>query len=1305
LGIAVAALTVAVVALSGIVTGLGIAVDKVRDVVDTQKDQIKNLNGQTAVLNNITLTQSRQIGNLQESMTDLQTWRRDTSRDINDAMSANLGLAEDLSASIRLADERARTVGNTIEAGRATYRAALDATVGFVNSAATSLTNNITQAQDTLFSALANATKDINDNMANLLSLAAISSARFNRVVALVRILYTQADAGALLMGSVYATLGGLTEFGWRPWWSAEAASPDNAPAPHQNWGPRSPLRTLPVDTITLLTTERVPAGSPPRWPATDTYGVPGTHLAREVGLALACNGPLTLNAADAVVSGGDLLDLLGPAGCVPPLTMSLAHYLGNYTGPGARNPNPTNAPECTCWVTVTNATCPVTLAGPGSPLVTLTGAVESGLGPGTPPNLTAGGIGVGPYPGRSSPCTAAPTVSAPSRVLTSRAAFIELLATLQCPPAWAAARHRNTTAGRAAARLTIDAPSALSPMYVTSAAAAALGVSRGGAPPPGGGPPFAVGLGLPPNPGTVPPNMTLLGTLSNACVVKPEESDRVAWPTLASILYPALYAAWQYTSGHRAGVRMELYGKPHNEIKLAPVSKVRDKATASDVFVHSSEYLVVQDGAPRVRSPGDGPPPVPWVPVYTLQAKGSQGMVSIAMGGLPPTSPGAGNAVPPFVATVADVTSEEPMSAVLPGSITVVGHLDTCVRAGCSSPSLPGNLVAWIGLQRFLYNVPETALGLTSQPLLNCNKIGYLAQRNLTKVGGAYAAASRAMTPEEWTTFNSGAPFDVSCASATLPPFFCRLVLPGNGTTALGATDAQCACGSTGAGVGGMCLLLEHYGLFDADTVGGSPRDRHLIGTPAAACGPGDGGFTCFVARRSTQWVYNLPVPGGTITQTLAAACPGVDATPAALGLASFVVRAPGGAPGAVSWQYRLLCAGTDPATDDPGLSPEDATLLCTTLGNPSTRTWTPGPLLDPGSSTVVSFPSYGLANWTLQVAARDPAAPGLIVPCSTTPVVAAQGENIVPFAATAIVFSPVVYNNRALGAIADQAASTDTLSSQIRAQMLEVTMKQELLLAATNLAPLFGTVVSDLRQRGEGLNNATDVAIRAWANSTAEDTTRNDNQSALILAAFRGRISAYEGIIASQTASSAQLETNLAARKVEFDALALQLNSSFGELEVLRNESAILEQRAQDALDDLDSALNGVLDVGESLRAAANAVGSAVGDIVDTGLDILKAPFSFFGNLLGNLIPLLILAGGAFLVYWLVTKYRSRSRGRNSNGGLPAYAPVSTTPPAPSNSRPSPSSNPPVNPNLGPGPGSGSGSSFGPGFGPTLV
>lgn len=247
---------------------------------------------------------------------------------------------------------------------------------------------------------------------------------------------------------------------------------------------------------------------------------------------------------------------------------------------------------------------------------------------------------------------------------------------------------------------------------------------------------------------------------------------------------------------------------------------------------------------------------------------------------------------------------------------------------------------------------------------------------------------------------------------------------------------------------------------------------------------------------------------------------------------------------------------------------------------------------------------------------------------------------------------------------------------------------MKQELLLAATSLAPLFGTVVSDLRQQGEGLNNATDVAIRAWANSTAEDTARNDNQSALILAAFRGRISAYESIIQSQNASSAQLETNLAARKVEFDALALRLNGSFGQLEALQNESARLEKRAQDAMDEFESVLDGVLDVGDSLRAAANAVGSAVGDIVDTGLDILKSPFSFFGNLLGNLIPLLILAGGAFLVYWLVTKYRSRSRGRNPNGASPAYAPVSTTPSERAYPLSGPSANSPVSPNLVPGP-----------------
>jgi hypothetical protein len=405
-------------------------------------------------------------------------------------------------------------------------------------------------------------------------------------------------------------------------------------------------------------------------------------------------------------------------------------------------------------------------------------------------------------------------------------------------------------------------------------------------------------------------------------------------------------------------------------------------------------------------------------------------------------------------------------------------------------------------------------------------------------------------------------------------------------------------------------------------------------------------------VARRSTQWAYNLPVPGGTITQTLAAVCPGVDITPAALGLASFAVRAPAGAPGAVSWQYRLLCAGTDVATDNPGMDPAEAAFRCATLGDPATRAWTPGPLLDPGTTTVVAFPSYGLANWTLQVATRDPAAPGIVAPCGTTRLVAAQGDAVVPFAAPSIVFAPVLSNDRALAAVSDLAAATDTLSKESRARLLELTMKQDLLLRATNLASLFGDIVRDIQQQAGELDADTATAIQTWTNATAAAVARDSNESALLIAAYNSRAAAYADIIASMNASAAAVSSALAQRRQEFDAIGLQLNATFAALNETRVEAEALQVEAAAAIADMNRTIDGLTNFGEDLLNAVNTAANAIKDVAEAGFDLLKSPLSFFGNLLANLVPLLILVALVAGGFWVGKKLMTRRTG--------AYAPV---------------------------------------------
>lgn len=141
--------------------------------------------------------------------------------------------------------------------------------------------------------------------------------------------------------------------------------------------------------------------------------------------------------------------------------------------------------------------------------------------------------------------------------------------------------------------------------------------------------------------------------------------------------------------------------------------------------------------------------------------------------------------------------------------------------------------------------------------------------------------------------------------------------------------------------------------------------------------------------------------------------------------------------------------------------------------------------------------------------------------------------------------------------------------------------------------------------------------------------------------LAAFWGRASVFEKWVSSY---DAQFEADLAAKTAKVDALFLQLKRALEKPEVLRNESVRRTNSIQDIVATFDSVLDG------------------------TGPGTLKSPLSCLETLLGNLIPLLILAGGALLLYWIVIKYYSLNRGRNPDEVPPVYATVSTTPSAPS-------------------------------------
>jgi hypothetical protein len=429
------------------------------------------------------------------------------------------------------------------------------------------------------------------------------------------------------------------------------------------------------------------------------------------------------------------------------------------------------------------------------------------------------------------------------------------------------------------------------------------------------------------------------------------------------------------------------------------------------------------------------------------------------------------------------------------------------------------------------------------------------------------------------------------------------------------------------------MCTVLAHYGLLDADTVGPSPRDPDLVGTPAAACGPGAAGLVCFVARTSRQWVFDVPVPGGTITQTLAAVCPSVDGTPAALGRPSFIARAPGGAPGALSWQYRLTCGGTNADVDDPALGPGEAAATCATF-SPEVVGWTTGPLLDPGQSTSVPFSPYGVSHWVLEVATRNPAAPGLVSPCGAgVHLTVAFGDVIVPFGSPAITFAPVVSNVRALADIEALATSTDTLSTATNAVMLELRLQQALLLSFTGLAPVMTTVLTDIVENGQGQSEEVAAAVAAWSATTLSTIEGADASSSAIIDAFTTRMDAFSELLVQFDVSQANFTAFMAAKEAAYAVLETQVQAQTAVFNETRLQGAVLKNESIYRIERMDNAIAAVGNFADSMFGVLEDVADTVEDIAVGAWDGLTGVFGGLSGAVAYTIKIAILCLGVFL------------------------------------------------------------------------
>ncbi len=691
------------------------------------------------------------------------------------------------------------------------------------------------------------------------------------------------------------------------------------------------------------------------------------------------------------------------------------------------------------------------------------------------------------------------------------------------------------------------------------------------------------VGLGVNPRRGWGVAGTVGGVSVGGTCSGDPGDVTYLTQSTVASTVVNLLWRGWEAARSRLGPVRKGLFGTMTSNAGLSKFGDTLFNAdSVSESVVLNAAWVAIQDGRP---ADGSGSPTIPWVPLQVVEAEAVHTRVTVYMPPVPASAPGATDGLPAYTFTTDAVDSTEPMATALPPRWVLAGDVVNCMRQACEVPAVgtaygtgPGPRVP------HLYNLRQEDVSLAPDPALRANRVGYLANFNVTKVNGQYLAQASGMTLDEWLAqAPAGSVWDSALDGGSIA--FARRELVFLNGTGVTASDAACV-GSTAVSEGGVCLTLRHFGTVVPSLAG---ADSHLQGTPAAVCGNTD--QYCWTARAATLRAV-VDVPAGVYTTRLSVACPVVDGGLTGLGLGGVTVRAPVG--GAGVWQYRFLCGG---ASEDElatgGQELEDSLGACAAATRVSDDVpfWVNGPPLDPGAFTVRELNS-AVSNWTMEVRIPSPAN-GLWALCRTVGLNVITPTRVATFGATSVVFSPEIVDDGTTQALnATQDALRQSMEA-LGASMLELRLRQDALAAASGTGQLFNGVL---------------------ANMTQATLTQLGNDNAT-LAAFFNRSATADNAAAARANVSIDV-FNTIAQQAAANASAFQAAAVASTAELQRVSAAVTA--AEDRTDAAWAAANATLDV---LAADANASAMAVAALtVDTERlnNFTFSSYNFFGDAL---------------------------------------------------------------------------------------
>jgi len=741
-----------------------------------------------------------------------------------------------------------------------------------------------------------------------------------------------------------------------------------------------------------------------------------------------------------------------------------------------------------------------------------------------------------------------------------------------------------------------------------------------------------ARGIALGPNPRTNPkPNVAGSRDL---CSGDPTKTNLYTWTTAATVFHRAITSAWDTVQSSIDATRVALNGKPHSDMATSNEAFAFDNATNTEVPCIYAEYAAIQDGSTL---DGSRLPTLPSIPVYKVTTQSVFARSRVFMNGVPATEPGANNAIPPYRHDTQEVLSFHRMPNSLPDTFTLVGDLEGCIRRNCtvnyvgSLFGLPSNVST-----RLLYDVPSRYLGLSPQAGLTENTLGYLADRDVSKVNNTFVHDTRAFTLENWQQQHPGATYKPVAGCATAWPYM-RELLPVTGPTAMSVDDVRCDPAATKADQGDTCYMLKYNGVFRPDLTG---ADSDLVGTPAAACGSGT--TLCFIPRNSVLQVLGMEVPAGDFTVTLQAACPVPDTDLQGLGLSSITVHAPKDATQPTVWAWRFVCDGLDPTRDNidaPGYA-ENAEAECARASRAAANladsnagggglAFMPGPAIPPGGSVTLDQDSY-ISGWTLELATTDPTTGLNTVKCrgvsfkrTTRPVLGAFGDTIINYA-------PIINNTAALDMLQDISVVQQGYRDATAAALTMADIKQEFIAAAQLVGNKFTEYIRDLQQAAIDTGQLQATSVEEYLNQTRQVTGVNANISAAIrnnftviaeqLIDIRKNISDQEAVQGPAINNLLQANQQLAIRGDELlnkledlqNKTAEAIAISMDRLMELERQTEIMNNGSKSLFGGIENdLLNFAKDVGKGVVTFANGLktlaGGWIGGIIMTIINVV--------------------------------------------------------------------------------------------------